>query len=236
MVSFNNTQSIPVLATDPDSPGHRLLMKKSHFYFAAKYNCVIFVMQTNNNNIMAFEYSSLLNEFSLHFPDLDFSKVDSGYNQVENILLEHVQEFTAEQWQVICDSKYSDLFQDGTPHVSWNTDRGSICRKLIFKEHPCKTWYETWSDVRVYSIQMKDCVLEIKVDEPRMWNSYSRTRYYLKVTDVFTPIPTHRAVILAIGSDTRAYIKDEFAGSLNDCEEWVSKTIEKNDHFKIMAI
>ena len=127
---------------------------------------------------MAFEYSSLLNEFSLHFPNIDFSDVTSGYDQVESKLVDHIKEFTTEQWQVICDSKYNDLFQTGSPHINWNTDRGMICRKLIFKERPCKTWYETWSDIRVYSIQMKDCVLEIKVDEPRMWSSYSRTKYY----------------------------------------------------------
>jgi hypothetical protein len=182
-----------------------------------------------------FEYSSLLQEFAGHFPGLDFSKVDSGYNQVESILLEHVQEFTAEQWKVICDNKYNDLFQSGSPHIDWSTDRRRICQKLIYKERPCKTWYETWSDIRVYSIEMKDCVLEIKVDEPRMWSSYSRTKYYLKVTDVYTPAPTHRAVIFSIGPDTRVYISDQFAGTLNECEEWVSKNLDGR-HFKIIEI
>lgn len=185
---------------------------------------------------MNFEYSSLLNEFALHFPNIDFSDVDSGYDQVESKLIKHIKEFTPEQWAVITDSKYSDLFQTGSPHINWNTDRHRICDALIANVYPCKTWHETWYEIRVYSVQMGNTILEIKVEEPRVWSSYSMTRYRLSVAKVFTPVPTHRAVILRIGSDTKVYIKDQYAGSLNECEEWVSKNINNTDHFKIMAI
>ncbi len=185
---------------------------------------------------MAFEYSSLLNEFSLHFPNIDFSDVDSGYDQVERRLVDHIKEFTAEQWQVICDNKFRDLFQHGAPHYDWNTDKASICRALIRHQMPYKTYSEFWYDIEYYSIQMDGCVLEVKVEEPRSWSSTSRTKYFLKVAEVYQPVPSHRAVILRIGPDTKVYIKDQFAGTLNECEEWVGKHTEKNDHFKIMAI
>ena len=185
---------------------------------------------------MAFKYSSLLNEFSLHFPNIDFSDVDSGYDQVERRLVDHIKEFSAEQWHAICDSKYNDLFQNGTPHYSWNIDRAAICRALVRNKMPYKTYSETWYDIEYYSIQMDGCVLEVKIEEPRSFSSSSRTRYFLKVDKVFHPVPTHRAVILKIGSDTKVYIKDQFAGSLNECEEWVSKNLSNQDHFKIMAI
>lgn len=185
---------------------------------------------------MKFEYSSLLNEFALHFPNIDFSDVDSGYDQVERKLLDHIKEFTPEQWQVICDYTYDNLFQNGTPHYSWNTDRASICCALIKNLMPYKTYSEFWYDIEHYSIQMNGCVLEVKIEEPRSFSSSSRTKYFLKVAEVYQPVPTHRAVILRIGSDTKVYIKDQYAGSLNECEEWVSKNINSTDHFKIMAI
>ena len=182
--------------------------------------------------------NTLLENFALRFPNIDFSKVNSGYNQVENLLVKHIDEFTADQWQAICDYHFNDLFQDGTPHVSWNTDRSDLCRALIRSRMPYKTYEETWYNVKIYSIKTNECVLEVKIEEPKIWSSTDRTHYYLKVTEEFKPVPTHRAIIIAIASDTKAYITNQFAGTESECEDWVAKTLKQSNsqYFKIMKI
>lgn len=176
----------------------------------------------------------LLNEFAAHFPDIDFSGIESGYREVERKLVSHVKEFTAEQWKLITDCKYNQLFQDGSPHIDWNTDRRDLCWVLIKDQCPCQTWSETWYDCRKYSIKTNDAILEITVEDPRPFSN-SRTHYYLRVAKEFTPVPTHRAIIIGLGSDTRAYIGNQFAGTLDECENWVAKNV-KGGFFKIMEI
>lgn len=181
---------------------------------------------------------SLLDKFASLFPNIDFSEVDSMYNQIEDLLVKHIDEFTVEQWKAICDWKYSDLFQDGIPHISWNTDRSNLCLALIRNMRPYKTYDETWYEVKVYSIKTKECVLEVKIESPRSFSSSSRTHYYLKVTEEFKPVPTHRAIIIAIASDTKAYITNQFAGTESECEDWVSNQLGRRtgQYFKIMPI
>lgn len=179
------------------------------------------------------ELQAKLDEFAKHFPKIDFSNVTSGYNQVENILVKHIKEFGPDQWKAIVNSKYNDLFQDGSPHFSWNTDRHAIVWELVEDQKPCRTWRETWYDCRLYSVQMGETLLEIKIEEPRTMSG--RTHYYLRIAEEFIPVPTHRAVVIGIGSDTRAYISDQFAGTENECENWVAENV-KGRFFKIMKI
>lgn len=178
---------------------------------------------------------ALLKEFATYFPNIDFSKVDSPYNQVERLLVPHVRKFTKEQWEVITSSKFRDLFQDGMPHYDWNTDKHEICWNLIKDRYPSKTWNETWYTCEMYSIEVNDVILEIKVEHPKPFSS-GHTRYYLTIAKVLTPVPTHRAVILAVGNDTKAYIKEQWAGTFEQCETWVSIHHEKGEFFKILPI
>ena len=78
-------------------------------------------------------------------------------------------------------------------------------------------------------------VLEIKVEDPISWSGSSRTHYHIKIVSEFTPVPTHRAVILSVAENTKAYIADQFAGTLDECENWVAKNV-KGRYFKIMSI
>jgi hypothetical protein len=178
----------------------------------------------------------LLEQFSKHFPDILFTIKQEA---VERALLPHLKEFTREQWLVITNSKYNDLFAIGVPHISWRDERELIIWELINTYHlrPCATYSETWYTVKVYSVKMPNgTVLEMIVRDPRSWGSGSRTHYSLRVSDKFVPVPTHRAVILSIGEDTEAYITDQFAGSQEQCEDWVAKKISKGCFFKIMPI
>jgi hypothetical protein len=193
-------------------------------------------MQTKQDNNMDDKMKSLLNEFTLNFPGINFSGVDSGYDQVEGILCKHINDLTAEQWKVLTMSKYNDLFQTGTPHIDWNTDRGRLCQSLIRGLRPYKNISEFWYDISMYSIQMNGFVLQVKVEQPKSFSSGSRVHYNVQVSDVYIPVPSHCAVLISVGSDTKARISDQFTGSLNECEEWVAKNIQKGGHFKIMAI
>ena len=183
--------------------------------------------------------TALRDEFATHFPTIDMSDINTGYNKIENLLAEELRNgavFTPEQWEAITDWHFSGLFQDGIPHVSWNTDRSDICYALIRQMKPCRTWTETWYNVEVYSIKNGDTVLEVKREEPRLFGQ-GQTHYNLKVAEVFTPVPTHRAVIINLGKDTRAYIAKEFAGSYEACENWVAETVKEiGGYFKIIPI
>ena len=78
-------------------------------------------------------------------------------------------------------------------------------------------------------------VLEIKVEDAISWSGSSRTHYHIKIASEFIQVPTHRAVILAVAEDTKAYIVDQFAGTLDECENWVAKNV-KGEYFKTMPI
>ena len=183
--------------------------------------------------------TDLRDNFAAKFPTIDFSDVNTGYNEIEDLLVKELRNgkvFTPEQWEAITDYHFSGLFQDGTPHYSWNTDRAAICRALISGRKPYKTYTETWYNVSVYSVQNGDTVLEVKYEEPRLWGQ-GRDQYRLSVSKVYTPVPTHRAVIIKLGEDTRAYIAKEFAGSYEACENWVAETVKEiGGYFKIIPI
>lgn len=184
------------------------------------------------------ELQALLDEFAKHFPKIDFSNVTSPYKQVEELLLPHLDTFTEEQWKIILDGKYSDLFQIGVPHFSWRDERELIILELIRKYSlkPYKTWEETWYKVQKYSLKLPtEVILEMKVEDPVTFSGSSRTHYNIRIADKFIPVPTHRAVILAIAGDTRAYIVDQVAGTLDECENWVAENV-KGGFFKIMPI
>lgn len=181
---------------------------------------------------------ALLDEFiaELNCPNVDLSNVQTGYGVVESILLTHIDEFTEEQWQAILNPRYNYLFQKGTPHYSWRTDREDLAYEVIrrYKPRPYKTWSETWYESRAYSVRLKSgVILCIKVEEARTLSGRNKVCIY--VADTFVPVPTHRAVILHLGNDTKVYIADQFAGTLDECENWVAKNV-KGNFFKIIAI
>jgi len=179
----------------------------------------------------------LKKEFARQFPGITFEDRPEGF---ERALLPHLKELTREQWLTITNWKYSELFAIGVPHISWRDERELIIWKLIkiYDLRPYQTYDETWYTVKKYSVTMPNgTILEMTVSEPRVWGGgSSRTHYSLKVSDKFVPVPTHRAVILGVASDTKAYILDQFAGKQEECEDWVAKNIKQGQFFKIMPI
>lgn len=179
--------------------------------------------------------SQLIEKFSKIFPTIDFSDITSGYEQVEKKLLPFIDSFSKQQWEAILRSEYNDLFQSGLPHISWSTDRSMIIFQLIKNLKPYSTGHSTWYDTKKYSVVTRaGVILDISIEEPRSFSGGSYHRH-IHVSDTFIPVPSHRAIIIAIGQDTQAFIKDQFAGTLNECENWVSKNA-KDSFFKIMPI
>ena len=182
----------------------------------------ICIGKTNTNTTM--EFDSLLNEFKTYFPEIDFSDVTSGYNQVENKIISYgLDKLTAEQWSVILDSKYNDLFQDGTPHYNWNTERSSIFRSLIYenKLQVFKTWNGSWHTVKVYYANLGNVKLELKKEEPISFGNGSY-HFNIRIVDEVPEYPTHIVYSLNI-ADGRVYISDQHLGTLDECTEWASK-------------
>lgn len=181
---------------------------------------------------------NLLDKFAANFPNIDFSDVDTGYDKTEELLLPHVAEFTQEQWETILSSEFNALFQTGIPHISWRNDREQILYRLleVYKPKPFSTYSESWWDVRKYSIQTATGVcLELTIEEPRSFSGGS-CHYHIRIVKEVTPVPTHRAILIGINKDTRAYIKEQFAGTQDECENWVAKKIHNDLFFKIMNI
>lgn len=177
----------------------------------------------------------LIEKFSKIFPTIDFNDVTSGYEQVERKLLPFLDSFSKEQWETILSSEYNDLFQSGIPHISWSSDRSMIVSQLTKDLKPYSTEDSTWYYIKKYSVVTgTGVILDILIEEPRSFSNGSYHRH-IRISDTFIPVPSHRAVIIAIGRDTRAFIKNQFAGTLNECENWVSENI-KDGFFKIMPI
>jgi hypothetical protein len=173
---------------------------------------------------MTTEIQTLLDKFQEIFPEIDFSDVTSGYNQVETKILNYgIDKLTAEQWKAILDREYDDLFQDGMPHVSWNTDRKDIFKALIYYKNlkVFKTWKETWHTAYIWYADMGSVKLQLKKEEPNPFSNCF-TRYNIKIVDEIPEYPTHIVYKLGI-FEGRVSIVDQFLGTLDKCTEWASK-------------
>lgn len=182
----------------------------------------------------------LLNKFAAHFPNIDFSSVDTSYDKTERLLLPHVTEFTREQWETILSSEFDALFQTGSPSIYWSKDREHILRRLleVYEPRPFNTHSETQRDVREYSIQTDTGVclyLELVIEEPESFSG-GRYHYRIRIVEEVTPVPTHKAILIGISKDTTASILEQFAGTQDECENWVAKKLHNGMFFKIMSI
>lgn len=186
------------------------------------------------------ELTELLKSFSTFFPEIDFSSVDSGYNQVERLIIPHIKNLNKKQWEVILSYSYSQLFQDGIPHISWNTDRHEIFNELIkeYKLEPTKVYSETWYEVYVYYIDLGCVKLELTLEEPRSFDGSTHRHIKIIKDEEKIPVqPTHIAIKLSVKRG-RAYISDQFFGTLDNCTAWVAKNGDKSnpDYCKILKI
>lgn len=165
---------------------------------------------------------------------LDFSDIDTGYNKIEERICEQLDldKLSEEQLTAIFSYKYSDLFQNGIPHVSWNTDRSGIYYKLVKELKPySSSWYEeTWYTVYVsYFVTSTGVAIKAIKEEPRVWGSGS-TKHNMTVIpkDSLPSKKTHTGIILGVDPEYgKAFIRDQFSGSEDEVTDWVLQMGQK---------
>lgn len=172
-------------------------------------------------------------------PEILHCTLADTHGKIESIIAAHIADLTDEQWRAVFDWKYNELFQDGIPHMSWNTDRSTILNAILnaenkgvngFEELNADNWAETWVNVRVKWIKVPSgTVIKYKREDPRVWSSGSNTRYYGSIVEK-EDVPrkaTHCVVLLAVNGFNEAMIVDQYAGPQDECEDWLVKSVAK---------
>lgn len=198
---------------------------------------------------------TLLNEFKALFadnlPEISNLTVNDNHGKIEAFIANNAPKLTEEQWKAVLSSKYSNLFEDGVPHVSWNTDRATIIGRIMeyamgnrfgFEKLSVKTYDETWVHVRIMWLKTPcGTVLKCKIEEPHVLSS-SRTRYYVEVIkpeDAPQKV-THIVMLISYTKYAEAHIIEQFAGSQDGCEEWLREKAKKYGaqmpHIKMIKI
>lgn len=172
-------------------------------------------------------------------PEILRCTLADNHGKIEQIIVEHITDITDEQWRAIFDRKYSNLFQDGMPHISWNIDRSKILCALSnavergsrgYERISADHWSEIWYKIRVQWIKVPcGTIIKYRREDPISWSSYSRTKYDGEVVepDKAPKKATHCAVILAVSKFNEASIIDQYAGTQDEYEAWLVKAVSK---------
>lgn len=169
-------------------------------------------------------------------PDIVRMTLNDCHGEIEQLIVDSMDKLQERHWKAVFDSKYNELFQDGVPHVSWNTDRSKIITRLVhnavdnrsrdYRKITVDHWAETWWDVTVMYVRTPDgTVIECKKESPRTWSSYSRTKYCGKAVPPEEVPETATHTVVLIGCDTygKAGIYGQFTGTMGQCEEWLAE-------------
>ena len=169
-------------------------------------------------------------------PDIVRMTLDDCHGNLERLVTDSMDKLQERHWKAVFDSKYNELFQDGIPHVSWNTDRSTLLRALSsaafddrrrdYSKLSADAWSETWYDIRVLYIKTPcGAVIKYRMEEPRAWSSYSRYRYTGSVvpSEEVPAKATHTVVLVGCDKYGVAGIYDQFTGTMGQCEEWLSE-------------
>jgi len=158
---------------------------------------------------------------------IDFSDITTGYNQIEQRICAQANfdELTKDQWRAILEEN-SDLFQNGIPHVSWNTDRSSIFYTInnCFKPYTGDSWDETWYHVICLYYKFKSgVVIKCVKKEPIIWGN-GRTQYSLSIVtaDKVPQRNTHTAVIFSVNKTYgKVSIVEQYTGTEDEVADWL---------------
>lgn len=157
-----------------------------------------------------------------HFPNIDISSLDC-HGEIEKEICKHLKELTEEQWNIILDRKVNDLFQDGIPHISWNTDRSHIFQEIekLYEPVASKTYDETWYHIviRYYEV-LPGFYLQLKHEKSHSISGSSH-RYITVASEV--PTYTHSAAIILLDNDGRFCILDQMTGTESACKEFIAR-------------
>lgn len=177
-------------------------------------------------------YKLLINTF----PNINIG-VDY-HGGIEKELANHVAEFTLEQWKVVLSRDTDCMFEDGIPHINWNTDRSKLFRAIerTFKKLTSWERLETWFHV-VTSEYKSPTGVYLRLIE-RIPNTFSggQHQFHIQIIDdtECTPVRTHTAVILGVDDNGTAYIQNQCTGTQEECEQFVEKCMKPGMFFKIM--
>jgi hypothetical protein len=173
------------------------------------------------------------------------------HGRIEEIVMNHIDELTDEQWRAVFDRRYDNLFQDGIPHISWNTDRSRILTMVLnssikkrdgYKTLSADNYPATWVDVNIQWIRVPSgTVIKYKHESPRVWSGSERTRYYGSVVETadVPPKATHCVAALTIDDFNKVHMVDQSCGTQDECEEWIvniSKQYGGHVFIKMMEI
>lgn len=174
-------------------------------------------------------------------PEICRMTVQDTHVSIEKLIIDNMDKLEERHWKAVFDPKYNGLFEDGIPHVSWNTDRSSIVTALMrrakddrdrgYKKVAVDSWPETWMDVRVMYVETPcGAVIKCQVESPRVWDSYSRTRYCGRVTppEEVPAKATHTVVLIGCDAYGVAVIHAQHTGTMGQCEEWVAEQARSN--------
>ena len=170
-------------------------------------------------------YNDYLEERELlqkYFPDINIFELNS-HNEIEQEICKHIQELTEDQWKTVLSGNVSNLFQNGIPHISWNTDRSLIFREIerLYKPLSSEVYNETWYRVteRFYEVLPGFC-LRLKHEHSRSLSGNDH-RDITVVPKEEVPVCTHSAAIIFLDNDGAFHILDQMTGTEEACKSFI---------------
>ena len=173
-------------------------------------------------------------------PDITRMTLGDTRGNIEKLIIDNMDRLEERHWKAVFDSKYNELFEDGIPHVSWNTDRSKIINNLVrkaidersrdYRKITVDCWTEPWSDVTVMYVRTPGgTVIKCEKSSPRVWDSRSDTRYYGTVVppEEVPDVATHTVVLIGCDVYGKASVYDQFTGTMGQCEEWLAEQVRR---------
>lgn len=160
-----------------------------------------------------------------------------------SFISKHTENMSLEQLRTLTSNRdWAYMAVTGIAHVSWEDNCWQDLYHAWLKTHNWKkrnyedNWSETWYQHRVCTWDGEDengvkySIIE-DYCSPSTWSSSIKSTwsYDIKLTSEVKPEPTHVVAAISI-SNGNAYLFDQFAGTQEECEDWVKKIYEHNRH------
>lgn len=151
----------------------------------------------------------------------------------------HTKNMTLEQLRQITSGEWSNMAVEGMAHVSWQNGCWNKLYHAWVESHNWKKrnyierWSETWYEHRVTTWEgVEDGVSYVIIEDyssPALLSSggsYTYS-YEIKLASEVKPEPTHVVTAISI-QNGNAYLFDQFAGTQEECEDWVKNIYERD--------
>jgi len=152
-----------------------------------------------------------------------------GSREVEQVLAGAIRQMINEQIKAVFDSKWNYMFQAGSPHYDWNTDRRLFTNSLIklAKKLYTTTHHETWYDVYTTWYSFRGLFFKVIDEVPRTLSGGRCQMHTTFVEESEIPAkPTHCIAALRIRKGELHIVK-QFTGTLDYCEVMQDKLIQE---------